>query len=49
MFLGSLVDTVMDILGDEYPELRERQELIKQIIDTEEKQFSATWLRAWNS
>lgn len=32
----------MDILGDEYPELRERQELIKQIIDTEEKQFSAT-------
>ena len=42
MFLGSLVDTVMDILGDEYPELRERQELIKQIIDTEEKQFSAT-------
>ena len=42
MFLGSLVDTVMDIPGDEYPELRERQELIKQIIDTEEKQFSAT-------
>ena len=42
MFLGSLVDTVMDILGDEYPELRERQDLIKQIIDTEEKQFSAT-------
>lgn len=42
MFLGSLVDTVMDILGDEYPELRERKDLIKQIIDTEEKQFSAT-------
>lgn len=42
MFLGSLVDTVMDILGDEYPELGERKDLIKQIIDTEEKQFSAT-------
>lgn len=42
LFLSSLVDTVMDILGEEYPELREHEELIKKVIDTEEKQFSAT-------
>lgn len=42
MFLSSLVDTVMDILGEEYPELREHEELIKKVIDTEEKQFSTT-------
>lgn len=42
LFLISLVDTVMDILGEEYPELREHEELIKKVIDTEEKQFSAT-------
>lgn len=42
LFLSSLVDTVMDILSEEYPELREHEELIKKVIDTEEKQFSAT-------
>lgn len=42
LFLSSLVDTVIDILGTEYPELREHAELIKKIIDTEEKQFSTT-------
>ncbi len=42
VFLSSLVDTVISILGVEYPELREHEELIKKVIDTEEKQFSAT-------
>lgn len=42
MFLSSLVDTVIDILGVEYPELKEHEDLIKKVIDTEEKQFSTT-------
>ena len=42
MFLSGLVDTVIDILGAEYPELKEHEDLIKKVIDTEEKQFSAT-------
>lgn len=42
MFLSSLVDTVIQILEDEYPELREHVDIIKKVIDTEEKQFSAT-------
>lgn len=42
MFLSGLVDTVIDILGVEYPELKEHEDLIKKVIDTEEKQFSAT-------
>jgi alanyl-tRNA synthetase len=42
MFLSSLVDTVVDIMGEEYPELKEHVDLIKKVIDTEEKQFSAT-------
>ena len=37
LFLAGLVDTVLDILGDEYPETREHEALIKQIINTEEK------------
>ena len=42
MFLSSLVDTVIDILGVEYPELKEHEDLTKKVIDTEEKQFSTT-------
>lgn len=42
IFMSSLVDTVIAILGDEYPELNEYKGLIKQVIDTEEKQFSST-------
>ncbi len=42
LFLSSLVDTVITILGAEYPELKQYESLIKRIIDTEEKQFSAT-------
>lgn len=42
IFMSSLVDTVISILGEEYPELKEYEGLIKQVIDTEEKQFSST-------
>ncbi len=42
LFLSSLVDTVISILGEEYPELKEHEELVKKVIDTEEKQFSTT-------
>ena len=42
LFLSSLVDTVIDILGVEYPELKQYESLIKRVIDTEERQFSAT-------
>lgn len=42
MFLSSLVDTVIDILGVEYPELKEHEDLTKKVIDTEEKQLSTT-------
>ncbi|SDN02604.1 alanyl-tRNA synthetase [Megasphaera paucivorans] len=42
IFLAGLVDTVIDILGGEYPELIEHKEFIKRVIETEEKQFSAT-------
>lgn len=42
IFMSSLVDTVIAILGGEYPELNEYKGLIKQVIDTEEKQFSST-------
>ena len=42
LFLSGLVDTVIGILGEEYPELKEHEELIKKVIDTEETQFSAT-------
>ena len=42
LFLSSLVDTAITILGAEYPELKQYESLIKRIIDTEEKQFSAS-------
>jgi alanyl-tRNA synthetase len=42
LFLSSLVDIVVQILGEEYPELKEHIDIIKRVIDTEEKQFSAT-------
>lgn len=41
-FLSLLVDTVVAMFGEAYPELAERKELIKKIIDTEERQFGAT-------
>ena len=41
-FLADLVDIVIDMYKEEYPELAERKELIKTVIATEEAQFSAT-------
>ena len=41
-FLADLVDIVIDMYKEAYPELAERKELIKTIIATEEAQFSAT-------
>lgn len=45
LFLSSLVDTVISILGEAYPELHEHEDLIKKVIDTEEKQFGATLIQ----
>lgn len=41
-FLADLVDIVIDMYKEAYPELAERKELIKTVIATEEAQFSAT-------
>lgn len=41
-FLANLVDIVIDMYKEAYPELAERKELIKTVIATEEAQFSAT-------
>ena len=41
-FLADLVDIVVDMYKEAYPELLERKELIKTVIDTEEAQFGAT-------
>lgn len=41
-FLADLVDIVIDMYKEAYPELAERKELIKTVIATEEAQFTAT-------
>lgn len=41
-FLADLVDIVIDMYKEAYPDLAERKELIKTVIATEEAQFSAT-------
>ena len=41
-FLADLVDIVIEMYKEAYPELAERKELIKTVIATEEAQFSAT-------
>lgn len=41
-FLADLVDIVIGMYKEAYPELAERKELIKTVIATEEAQFSAT-------
>lgn len=41
-FLADLVDIVIDMYKEAYPELAERKELVKTVIATEEAQFSAT-------
>ena len=42
LFLSDLVDTVISILGGEYPDLMEHADFIRKVIETEERQFSAT-------
>jgi alanyl-tRNA synthetase len=41
-FMFKLVDTVTGILGDSYPEIRERSEHIKRVIHAEEEHFNRT-------
>lgn len=42
VFLSDLVDAVIKVSGDAYPEIKTQQIFIKKIIDTEEKKFAAT-------
>lgn len=44
-FFSSLVDTVVDTMGDAYPELRKNKDQIKEIIRDEEASFSRTLVR----
>jgi alanyl-tRNA synthetase len=41
-FLYQMVDTVCDLMRDAYPELRESQTRVSQIVLSEEKQFART-------
>lgn len=41
-FLSELVDSVVAVSGDAYPEIKTQQVFIKKIIDTEEKKFAET-------
>ncbi len=41
-FLSSLVDKVIEVSGDAYPELEERRDYIKKIISIEEERFQQT-------
>ncbi len=41
-FLAGLVDKVVEVSGDAYPEIREQQDYIKRVIATEESKFEET-------
>ncbi|HEY2988370.1 MAG TPA: alanine--tRNA ligase [Candidatus Binatia bacterium] len=41
-FLYQVVGTVADVMGDAYPELRERQSHIQEVVRTEEERFGET-------
>jgi alanyl-tRNA synthetase len=41
-FIYQLVDSVIEILGDTYPEIKERRSHIQEVIKSEEKMFGAT-------
>ncbi|HFE51882.1 MAG TPA: alanine--tRNA ligase, partial [Bacteroidetes bacterium] len=41
-FIFRLVQPVADVMGDFYPEVRERQDLIERVIKTEEESFGRT-------
>lgn len=47
-FLFELVDKVIEVSGEAYPELVEKQEYIKKIIKVEEEQFSKTLTKGIN-
>jgi alanyl-tRNA synthetase len=42
MFFSQLVDVVVEIMGDAFPELRTKQAFVKQIISEEEESFNRT-------
>ena len=44
-FLHEVSRTVVDLMGHQYPELREKQTQIEKIIQTEEKRFQSTLAR----
>ena len=41
-FLTRLIDRVIELMGDSYPEIVEHHELINQIVGSEEERFGAT-------
>ncbi|NBG87628.1 alanine--tRNA ligase [Isachenkonia alkalipeptolytica] len=41
-FLKDLMDTVVEIFGEDYPELKEKQDYIRKIITVEEEKFQET-------
>ncbi|MBM3238465.1 alanine--tRNA ligase [Candidatus Poribacteria bacterium] len=41
-FIYKIVDTVVDLMGEAYPEIIQRQELVKRIIFSEEERFLKT-------
>lgn len=41
-FLSDIVDSVIDVCGDHYPELEEQRVFIKKIVTTEEEKFIGT-------
>ena len=41
-FMSRLVPTLIDIMGDSFPEIKEKQAHIEKVIFSEEKSFSAT-------
>jgi alanyl-tRNA synthetase len=41
-FLYKLVPTVVDIMGDSFPEIKERRDYVMQVIENEEQRFGQT-------
>jgi alanyl-tRNA synthetase len=41
-FMTGIVDVVVDMFSEPYPELREKQDFIKKIVELEEKRFQET-------
>ncbi len=42
LFFYQLVDKLVELMGDAYPELREQQDKIKRVIEREEERFART-------